>query len=254
MKRVFVFLSSLLLVWGFTMLLPGLVSLATATTIYFNDFQGIPDMSGWNYTNRTTDNNGETVLGVFNYNENVQFVLPGLSPGDYTVSFDFFILNTWDGNGDNCCGPDYFTFRINGTDFIHATFAMSPSCCGGISITQGYSLATPLGGNNPNAPGAADNTGIGVLDITSNWGQPVGNVRFSPSFTFTHPGGDLVLNFIGGVTQPGQWYQGYYDEPWAIDNVRIASVPEPASLWLLVIGLAGFTGFHVFRRFRRRVA
>lgn len=222
----------LLVVLGLPLFFMGKVH---GSPLYYNDFNGNPDMTGWNYTNRTTDNNGETILGVFNNNENVLFTYTGLTAGIYTVGFDFFTLNSWDGNGESCCGPDFFTFRINGVDTINATFTSSA----GLPTTQGYTSVTPLGGSSPNAPGATGNSGINVLNITSSGN--VSNVRYSFTFDFSHAGGDLGLSFIGGVSQPGQFYLGndYFDEPWAIDNVLVSQVPEPATLLFLIVGLAG---------------
>ncbi|RMG33699.1 MAG: hypothetical protein D6720_10965 [Gammaproteobacteria bacterium] len=237
-------------------LLPGL---GRATTIYFNDFQGSPDMSGWSHSTRTTDNNGETVLGVFPTKSAsfgttqwtntgpVTFTLPSLNSGHYTVSFDLFTLSSWDGHG-GCCQPDYFKFWINDVPFIDATFSNNL----GSNQKQGYSKSTPLAGTSQNNDPTTDNSGKNILAITPFAGSNkdlVPNFRYSLLFDFDHAGGDLALKFLGQTTPAAndlcttQWCGlNYYDEPWAIDNVRIQSstsaiIPEPPIWTLMLPGL-----------------
>ncbi len=239
--------------WGMACLLAmgGSIPLAgQAAPLYFNDFEGGLG-SGWSgvsgsYNDGTgiyTDNAGQSVLGLFFRGETVSLTIPGVAAGDYNVSFDFFTIYTWDGNGEGCCGIDQFEFTINGTPFIDASFANGPGA------TQGYTDATPLGGTAANAPGGTDADGVGVLDLgTNSIGQTIGNLLYEMSFDFVHPGGDLVLSFRSKGTQ-NYMYLGFPDEPWAIDNLTIAAaaapppptgVPAPAPPLLLAAGLLGW--------------
>lgn len=235
----------------------GMIPLAgQAAPVYFNDFEsglgtGWSGVSG-SYSDGSgiyTDLSGQSVLGLFYRNETVRLTLPGIAAGDYTVSFDFFTLYTWDGNGEHCCGRDGFIFRINGSDYVNATFAMSPGAYG--TTTQGYTDATPLGGASPNAPGGTDADASGVLDLGTNTnGEVIDSLLYEMSFAFSHPGGDLVLEFAGNTNQPGFLWLGFPDEPWAIDNLMIASaaatppppagVPAPGVPLLLTAGLLGW--------------
>jgi len=210
-----------------------------ASIIYQSDFQN-GDTSLWSNSALTTDNNGKKTLGLFD-NQNVSLVLPNQSAGTYNISFDFYTLFSWDGNGNypGCCGPDYFTFQINGVNKIHATF-------GGVGPNQSYSNATPLGGNSYSFAAGTDSTGTDILSYTFSQGN-VSNFRYTPTFTFEHFGGNLTFSFIGGVTQPGQWYLGFRDETWTLDNVTLSTpAPEPSTLLLLSLGLGSF--FYIKKR------
>jgi hypothetical protein len=207
-------------------------SVASADIIYQNGFT-TGDTAGWNTTKVGTDLNGETFLGLFaafypNHppypwsGEAISLTLPGVAAGNYSVQFDLFIINTWDGDGSLCCGPDTVSFSINGVSMFSGWFASGSSNSAGLV-----------------------SSGVDVLEFKDVLGQVVANVRYTPSFSFYHGGGDLTFTVLGKPDQPDQQNgdSGFYDEPWALDNFLVADgpvpVPEPASLLLLASGALG---------------
>ena len=233
MKRLCVFCS--ILVLGLFIATKGI-----ADPIYFNDFQ-THNTAGWNTTKIGTDLAGESFLGLFGaYNpepkpdpwngEQVTLTLDNLAAGVYNISFDLYTINTWDGD-DYDCGPDTIEFLINGSTVFSGWFAS--------------------GGNNSAGLTASEYDSLSFEDDFEN---SIGNVGYSPNFAFTHTGGSLTLSFIGTPSQPEQLNgnTGFYDEPWALDNVSVSSlsepIPEPATILLFGTGLASLAG----ARFRRK--
>ena len=168
-----------------------IASEATAVPLYFNNFQ-TSDTSGWNTTKTGTDNNSESFLGLFGAfhpadkpdpwnGENITLTLNSVATGNYSITFDLFTINTWDGDGSSCCGPDTIEFQINGTSIFSGWFSSGGSNSAGLT-----------------------KSGDDILAFTDVLGSPVPNVRFSPIFDFFHGGGDLSITFIGMPSQPEQ--------------------------------------------------
>ncbi len=130
----------------------------------------------------------------------------------YTLSFDFYCLDSWDGNSTTI-GPDLFEVYINNTNYFSYTFTNN-----GPGYTQSYPVL-PTIGPSLLAFNAMDKDSI-YRNIT---------IPFS----------------VGTATSIAiKWQstglQGIQDESWGIDNVSVNyNAPTPGSLALL--GLGGLT-------------
>ena len=152
------------------------------------------------------------------------------------MAFDVFTIDSWDGSGTD--GPDYFRFYADGQSLLNATFST------GRSKQQTYSPTTPLG-NGGLFTGTTGNVGLYALAYKFSAGALAGQrvpvVRYRPTFTFSHSSGDMVLLFQGATNQPGQTMMDskFPDEPFALDNVVVSTVPEPDCTTTALFALVG---------------
>jgi hypothetical protein len=198
---------------------------AVATQIYFNDFTNGAG-SEWSYTtlsggssapkgvNQTTS--GNKFLGQFS-DQIVSLTFANRPAAQITVEFDLFIISNWDGN----TGPDTWTLQAaGGPTLLNTTFSNT-------SNAQAY----PNGGNNAQGTGAVAYYGSGIVNPS---GVNDEYSLYHLTYSFYFAGGDLVLQFSSDVNSPTQ-------ETFALDNVSVHNdaVPEPATSFLLVLGLIG---------------
>ncbi len=120
----------------------------------------------------------------------------------YTLEFDFYAIDSWDGNYEGY-GPDTFEVQRNGETLFSETFA---------NTHEGQSFRRPDVGPEPIgfAPHWADSI---YRDITLSFEIPESAETFNLSFQ-------------------GIGLQSMSDESWGIDNitVRYSVVPAPATL------------------------
>jgi hypothetical protein len=188
----------------------------TGSRVYFNDF-GVSAGSEWSNPTVATSN-GESFLGASSH---------GFGPGSNTlslsklsahnkvkVSFDLYIIETWDGNGAYCCGPDNWQLTADGTTLLYTNFA---NCTSGGVETQAYPNQLP-----PYGPGGSFAPGEGAFATGHlGFGSGVcGDRTYRLSYTFAHTAPTLTLTFTGMEDQ---------DEGWGIDNVQVDIIPVSVS-------------------------
>jgi hypothetical protein len=117
------------------------------------------------------------------------------------VSFDLFIINTWDGN----FGPDLWEFSVtDGPTLLHTTFGATDA-----ETPQAYPDNYPEG-DHPQGTGAAE---------VNTLGYEFADTVYRLRFTFPHANSSVQLNFSGIDLQE------LADESWGLDNVRVSVTP-----------------------------
>ena len=139
-------------------------------------------------------------------NETVDLTLKGLQAHSAaTVSFDLYILKSWDGNNPNY-GPDRWSLSVEGgATLLDTTFSNNAK-------TGAYDLSLqdyPVAGSPPQTSASAVNA-LGY--------QFFGDAIYHLTFTFPHAGETLVLHFASSLFEG----KGVGDESWGLDNVRVS--------------------------------
>jgi len=189
------------------------------TTVYTQDFENSVGGEWNNGARDITPLGGRVFLGRFS-NDTVRLSLNTLPPhSSVTVSFDLFIIQSWDGFG-NVAGPDFWTFSIPGIGaLLNTTF--------GNFIGNTQSFPDNYGeGSHPAYTGAAEVYTLGYFWL----GTPTDGV-YHLSFTIPHSGSSIAMDFTASNLQ------GAGDESWGLDNV-IVEVDSPGSAISLSTGAA----------------
>lgn len=143
---------------------------------------------------------GERFLGAFE-RAAVALTLADLpAHAAVTLTFDLYVIGSWDGNAGEDIGPDIFNVSHSGDQtLLNTTFSNYPG-----EHDQAYPGSYP-GANNPGQTGASAVGTLGyALDAT-----------YALSFTFAHTADALQIKFAGvGL-------QGDGDEVWGLDNVTV---------------------------------
>jgi hypothetical protein len=129
------------------------------------------------------------------------------------VSFDLYVIQSWDGDGSAGSGPDVWRLRVlGGATLLQTTFS-NYNGTNGIFIPQHYPDAYPGTITHPGRTGAVENDTLGY----TNGGRQDAVYRLT--FTFPHTQSNLALDFAGvGL-------QGLIDESWGLDNVQVKTNP-----------------------------
>jgi serine/threonine protein kinase len=189
---------------------------APTPTPYVNDFEGSAGPE-WSKNKTSRSPTGRSFLGDFG-NETVRLTLQNL-PSHSTVrlSFDLYILRSWDGNGppQNTNGPDLWTLDVPGirtllrTTFCNAT-PVDTNTPTNVEVCRQAYPDVYGGQTHPPRDGADEINTLGYL-FTNVTMDSVYNL----SFSFSHTGPSLTLDFSAEKLQPLD------DESWGLDNVEV---------------------------------
>ncbi|NTU53538.1 MAG: PEP-CTERM sorting domain-containing protein [Chlorobiaceae bacterium] len=218
---------------GIVLLLTGVTRNASATVIYSSDFSSGAGME-WS-VNSTAFKNGEYFLAdsVYGFGNGTNTLSLTLLPSHnlVTVSFDLYIIQSWDGNGQWGGGADNWQLTSDGGNIFYTNFANY-----GNGNTQAYTNQLPTYGSGGTFQPRTGAYGSGHLGYgMGDWGDTT--YRFS--FTYAHSAPTINLAFTSFQNQ------GASDEGWGLDNVSVSispdtsSVPEPSSWLLLASGCFG---------------
>jgi uncharacterized repeat protein (TIGR01451 family) len=195
--------------------------------------------SEWNRPVTTLSPNRTQLMGEFG-NETVSLKLDNLPfHTQAIVSFDLYILRSWDGNQVNwpgniasfpgmainaIIGPDHWRLDADGKNLLDTTF----SNWAGQDFHQAYPENYPEG-SHPAQTGAVRlnslgyATAYGPLDAT-----------YHMSYTVDHQNSSLVVDFTGSGLQE------LSDESWDLGNVRVdltaGADPTPYKTFFPIIG------------------
>lgn len=164
------------------------------TVPYFADFQSTVG-SEWSSTTTTTNATLTTFLGRF-ANETQSFRVATTIGAEYTLVFDGYFVDSWDGDSDSY-GPDNFSITVGGTTLLDNTFTCQPNTVG---FEFSYAGWPHLWSVNLAAGGSQRDQAMRSMVVR-----------------FTASSSETVISFAGSNLQ------GLSDESWGIDNVRVVA-------------------------------
>jgi RHS repeat-associated protein len=180
-------------------------------TVYFQNFESDTSLlTEWSNVKRDVTPTGRKFLGQYGgpndgtENQGTSLTLNNLQTHDtVTVSFDLYIINSWDGYGYGGYQPDLWKLSVDGnpTPILYTAFGNYWNQVYPNQIKPGEE---PIIGETK--------TGASEVDTLGYYPSAVYNL----SYTFAHSAELLKLNFSGEGTT------SFYDsESWGIDNVKV---------------------------------
>ena len=137
--------------------------------------------------------------------QTIQLKLEKLPPHkSVTVSFDLYILSSWDGNNPHY-GPDRWSLAVDGGPTLLATtFSNNPK-------TGAYDLS------NQDYPKKNSKFQTKASAVNTLGSRFFGDSVYKLTYAFDHSAQEFVLNFASDLFEG----KGTGDESWGLDNVKV---------------------------------
>ncbi|MFM8320484.1 MAG: DUF11 domain-containing protein, partial [Chloroflexota bacterium] len=206
-----------------------------SSQVYTTTFDGQAG-GEWSDGDVTTPLCGSSFLGEFG-NQTVSMKLGQETPlaphSRVLVTFDLYILRSWDGNTPEWqvspdssfapslaalgyapgvqVGPDQWIFSADGKPLLNTTFANWNT----LGFRQAYPGSYP-GGDYPAQTGAQ-----AINSLCYDFGGHQMDSRYPMTFLFKHSGPSLELDFSA------MGLQDITDESWGLDNLQVTLLPSP---------------------------
>lgn len=193
-------------------------SAGAGVIVHQQDFEQ-PGSIGGEWSSKATDHHAHfTRFSQRRTNETLTLTLDTMNGQAYSLVFDLYLLDSWDG-GNAQWGQDRFNVKIDG----------------GLAFSE--LLDNQM--NSPNStyrdPDEVGMFGFGKRDADRD------SIYRAISLDFVANGEVTKVAFFGSGLQAKS------DESWGIDNVSVAAVPAPGAAAALALGALGATS----RRRRR---
>lgn len=179
---------------------------ATNLMVYAQNFEnGVQSLSEWSDPMiEQTPLGGRNFLGQFG-SEIVTLTLSNLPRhSTLNLAFDLFVIQSWDGNGEGCCGESWRLALDNNSSPFETTFSNT----GGSGNTQTFPESVGSQARHPEHTGAVETNSLGY----SFQGDAVYRMRFS----FVHTADCVRISFSGTGLEP------ILNESWGLDNVQVS--------------------------------
>lgn len=218
---------------------------AQATVVYSNDFDAAPVLAQGvtstlagcaNIATRAPYSDGQICRS-----DNTITLTLGNLPTHTSVSLGYVLafLDSWD-SFDGVVARDELHFSIDGVD-----------------VPNGPYTYNNQSGTVKNIGGGTVIAGLEYVDFAMNsgWTDTAVDMSTDPFLTFAHSASSITFKWRA----TGSGWQGGTDESFALDNIKVdlrgvptggggGTVPEPASMGLVLAALAGGLGFSRRRR------
>lgn len=131
---------------------------------------------------------------------------------NYTLMFDLYLIDSWDGGFPGAYGPDYFGVAANGTSLLQSAMHST-------RVEQNFQMPT---------------VGPAHLGYDARYKDSIYR-DVTLEFSLAADADSIRINFIGAPSS-----SNINDESWGIDNVRVYArqVPAPGGAGALLLGLA----------------
>lgn len=190
-----------------------------SSSFYHAGFEdGVPGTEWSHNLVSQTPTGNRRFLGPFEV-EDVTLSLSILKPHSHvSIAFDLFVIGTWDGNGEACCGPDIWKFSLltpSGEQVILQTTFSNDDFPFDEGFNQSFPGQYPGSSSFHGLTGSIEKSLFGYPDQSGYIG--VGDSVYRLKFLIPHTLPSITFQF----SRLPRNLPFEDNEPWGLDNVEV---------------------------------